>query len=49
MPRDAGVATKLRNAEAIILGKAGLSQWASFRSLEAPNGFSANGGQGKVS
>jgi amidase len=26
-----------------------LSEWAAFRSLNAPNGFSARGGQGKVS
>ena len=32
VPRDAGVAAKLRAAGAIILGKANLSQWANFRS-----------------
>ncbi|KAK4437668.1 putative amidase [Sesamum alatum] len=47
VPRDAGVVTKLRKAGAIILGKASLSEWASFRSLAAPNGWSARGGQGK--
>ncbi|GAY66530.1 hypothetical protein CUMW_249440 [Citrus unshiu] len=45
--RDAGVVMKLRKAGAIIMGKASLSEWADFRSLQAPNGFSARGGQGK--
>jgi amidase len=49
VPRDAGVVAKLRKSGAIILGKASLSEWAAFRSLNAPNGFSARGGQGKVS
>ncbi|KAK4562378.1 hypothetical protein RGQ29_005028 [Quercus rubra] len=47
VPRDAGVVTKLRNAGAIILGKASLSEWANFMSLAATSGFSARGGQGK--
>ncbi|CAK9141815.1 unnamed protein product [Ilex paraguariensis] len=47
VPRDAGVVMKLRNAGAIILGKASLSEWANFRTLTAPNGWSARGGQGK--
>ncbi|KAK7312240.1 hypothetical protein VNO77_35971 [Canavalia gladiata] len=47
VPRDAAVVSKLRKAGAIILGKASLSEWAAFRSLKAPNGFSARGGQGK--
>lgn len=46
--RDAGVVTKLRKAGAIILGKASMTEWAAFRSLILPNGFSARGGQGKV-
>ena len=49
VPRDAGVVMKLRNAGAIILGKASLSEWANFRSYTAPNGWSARGGQGQVS
>lgn len=48
-PRDAGVVTKLRKAGAIIMGKASLTEWAAFRSLNTPNGFSPRGGQGKVS
>ncbi|XP_073313826.1 probable amidase At4g34880 [Primulina huaijiensis] len=47
VPRDAGVVKKLREAGAIILGKASLSEWANFRSSNAPNGWSARGGQGK--
>ncbi|KAK9000324.1 hypothetical protein V6N11_080827 [Hibiscus sabdariffa] len=47
VPRDAGVVNKLRKAGAIILGKASLSEWADFRSLNAPAGFSPRGGQGK--
>ncbi|KAL5561151.1 hypothetical protein UlMin_030898 [Ulmus minor] len=47
VPRDAGVVAKLRKAGAIILGKASLSEWANFRSLNAPAGWSARGGQGK--
>jgi hypothetical protein len=31
VPRDSGVAAKLRKAGAIILGKTNLSQWANFR------------------
>lgn len=49
VPHDAGVVSKLRSAGAIILGKASLSEWAQFRSLAAPSGWSARGGQGKVS
>ncbi|XVE48900.1 hypothetical protein DITRI_Ditri01bG0038900 [Diplodiscus trichospermus] len=45
VPRDAGVVEKLRKAGAIILGKASLSEWANFRSLNAPAGFSPRGGQ----
>ncbi|KAG5547769.1 hypothetical protein RHGRI_013456 [Rhododendron griersonianum] len=38
---------KLRRAGAIILGKASLSECMDFRSLTAPEGWSARGGQGK--
>ncbi|KAJ8767582.1 hypothetical protein K2173_017926 [Erythroxylum novogranatense] len=47
VPRDAGVVTKLRKAGAVILGKASMTEWAAFRSLTMPSGFSARGGQGK--
>ena len=44
VPRDAHVASKLRAAGAIILGKANLSEWAHFRG-SVPSGFSGRGGQ----
>ena len=44
-PRDAFVASKLRKAGAILLGKANLSQWANFRSSNSSSGWSAHGGQ----
>ncbi|GLU02770.1 hypothetical protein SLE2022_200070 [Rubroshorea leprosula] len=47
VPRDAGVVKKLRKAGAIILGKGSMSEWSSFRSLTAAEGWSARGGQGK--
>ncbi|PWA80448.1 amidase C869.01 [Artemisia annua] len=47
VPRDAGIVSRLRKAGAIILGKATLSEWSNFRSLNAPSGFSPRGGQGK--
>ena len=49
VPRDAGVVTKLREAGAIILGKPSLSEWSHYRSHEAPSGWNARNGQGKVS
>lgn len=45
VPRDSGVAAKLRQAGAVILGKTNLSQWANFRSSNSSNGWSAYGGQ----
>lgn len=45
VPRDATVVQKLRAAGAILLGKANLSQWADWRSLNSSNGWSALGGQ----
>ncbi|XP_056682347.1 probable amidase At4g34880 [Spinacia oleracea] len=47
VPRDAGVVKRLRQAGAIILGKASLSEWANFRSTAAPSGWCARGGQGQ--
>ena len=44
VPRDAGVAARLRRAGAILLGKANLSEWANFRG-NVPSGFSGRGGQ----
>ena len=44
-PRDSFVAQKLRDAGAIILAKANLSEWAYFRGERATSGWSARGGQ----
>ena len=44
-PRDATVAAKLRDAGAVILGKANLSEWANFRSFHSSSGWSGRGGQ----
>ncbi len=43
--KDAFVVTQLRNAGAIILGKANLSEWANFRSTRSSSGWSGMGGQ----
>ncbi|XP_078436234.1 putative amidase At4g34880 [Wolffia australiana] len=43
---DAGVVVRLRDAGAVILGKASMSEWANFRSFSAPDGWCARGGQG---
>ena len=44
-PADAFIVTRLRNAGAVILGKANLSEWANFRSTRSSSGWSARGGQ----
>ena len=43
--RDAPLVAKLREAGAIILGKANLSEWANYRSTHPSSGWSAVGGQ----
>ena len=43
--RDAHVARLLREAGAVLLGKANLSEWANFRSTRSISGWSARGGQ----
>lgn len=43
--KDAFVVAKLREAGAVILGKANLSEWANFRSSSSTSGWSARGGQ----
>ncbi len=43
--RDAPLVTGLRNADAIIVGKANLSEWANIRSSDSISGWSAVGGQ----
>jgi amidase len=45
--QDATVASRLRQAGAVILGKAGLSEWADFRSFHSSSGWSGRGGQVK--
>jgi amidase len=42
--RDATVAARLREAGAVILGKANLSEWANFRSTRSASGWSGRGG-----
>ncbi len=44
-PADAFVASRLREAGAVILGKTNLSEWANFRSTHASSGWSSIGGQ----
>jgi amidase len=46
-PEDSGVARKLREAGAVLLGKANLSEWANFRSTRSSSGWSGRGGQCK--
>jgi amidase len=51
VPRDAFVAAKLREAGAIFIGKANLSEWSGMRGKwglltgQVPNGLSERGGQ----
>jgi len=42
---DAFIVNRLRDAGAIILAKANLSEWANFRSTESTSGWSSIGGQ----
>jgi amidase len=43
--RDAFLVRRLREAGAVVLGKAALSEWANYMSSRLPNGFSSVGGQ----
>jgi len=43
--RDSEVAKRLKDAGAIILAKANLSEWANFRSFSSSSGWSGRGGQ----
>ncbi|MBI4783003.1 MAG: amidase [Oscillatoriophycideae cyanobacterium NC_groundwater_1537_Pr4_S-0.65um_50_18] len=43
--RDAQLVKNLRNAGAVILGKANLSEWANYVDPAMPSGFSVLGGQ----
>ena len=42
---DAFLVVRLRDAGAVILGKANLSEWANFRSARSSSGWSSLGGQ----
>jgi len=46
-PQDATIARRLREAGAILLGKANMSEWANFRSSHSTSGWSGRGGQAK--
>jgi amidase len=45
-PQDATLSKKLRDAGAILLGKANLSEWANFRAARPVSGWSGVGRQG---
>ena len=44
-PDDAFLVSRLREAGAVIVGKANLSEWANFRSTHSTSGWSTLGGQ----
>lgn len=44
-PDDATITRRLRDAGAIVIGKANLSEWANFRSTTSTSGWSGVGGQ----
>ena len=44
-PDDSAVAARLRDAGAVLLAKANLSEWANFRSTSSSSGWSGRGGQ----
>lgn len=45
--RDAFIVERLREAGAVILAKANLSEWANFRSTRSSSGWSGRGGQAR--
>ncbi|KAL2274668.1 hypothetical protein FJTKL_03029 [Diaporthe vaccinii] len=47
VPRDAFVVERLRDAGAVLFGKATLSEWADMRSNRYSEGYSARGGQAR--
>src|SRR5882724_3323885 len=44
-PRDAFLVARLREAGAVILGKANMTEWANFMTTGMPAGYSSRGGQ----
>lgn len=44
-PEDSFVAGRLRQAGAVILGKANMTEWANFLTRNMPGGYSSRGGQ----
>lgn len=48
VPRDAHVVAKLRQAGALLMGKATLSEWADMRSNNYSEGYSPRGGQART-
>jgi amidase len=44
--RDSTVAARLREAGAVLLGKANMTEWANFMTVGMPSGYSSRGGQG---
>ncbi len=42
---DSAVASQLRAAGAVILGKTNMTEWANFMTEKMPNGYSSRGGQ----
>ncbi|MFG6495178.1 amidase family protein [Fictibacillus sp. UD] len=44
-PQDAFIVQKLREAGAVILGTANMTEWANFMAYNMPNGYSSRGGQ----
>lgn len=44
-PEDSFIATLLRKAGAVILGKANMTEWANFMTTDMPTGYSSRGGQ----
>lgn len=49
VPRDAHVVRMLREAGAVLMGKATLSEWADMRSNNYSEGYSGRGGQARSS
>ncbi|KAH7094279.1 amidase signature domain-containing protein [Paraphoma chrysanthemicola] len=46
-PKEAAIVTSLRDAGAILLGKANMAEWSGFRSTSGCSGWSPRGGQSK--